>query len=325
MLAVVLPLAIATGLWANGIGQTRALHPSLVHGIVGMSIVLAAPWKSLVVRRSLSRNRTMPRSSTALLALVLVTLGSGFLHSITAVDRIGPLTTMQVHVGAGLLAGATLTLHVLRHPVSPRRTDMDRRNMLKLTILSGTSLIAWFGLEAVGRAAGFPGARRRFTGSHERSSFDPAGMPVTSWLNDEVPVVDRETWRLRVGGRSLSLDDVAAHPDEELRAVLDCTSGWYSEQVWTGIRLDRLLGPELDLARSIRVASTTGYVRTFPARDAPRLWLAVAAGGSQLSPGHGYPARLVAPGRRGFWWVKWVDSIDLVDRRWWIQLPFPAS
>ncbi|TMD59944.1 MAG: sulfite oxidase, partial [Chloroflexi bacterium] len=38
--------------------------------------------------------------------------------------------------------------------------------------------------------------------------------------------------------------------------------------------------------------------------------LATHLGGETLSPAHGYPVRLVAPGRRGFQWVKWVSRIE---------------
>jgi DMSO/TMAO reductase YedYZ molybdopterin-dependent catalytic subunit len=44
-----------------------------------------------------------------------------------------------------------------------------------------------------------------------------------------------------------------------------------------------------------------------------------------LSSGHGAPARLVAPGRRGYWWVKWVARIELRDEPWWLQPPFPLQ
>jgi DMSO/TMAO reductase YedYZ molybdopterin-dependent catalytic subunit len=48
-------------------------------------------------------------------------------------------------------------------------------------------------------------------------------------------------------------------------------------------------------------------------------------GGRPLSVGHGFPARLVAPGRRGFWWVKWVSEIDVDDSPWWWQPPLPLA
>jgi len=48
-------------------------------------------------------------------------------------------------------------------------------------------------------------------------------------------------------------------------------------------------------------------------------------GGFPLSYGHGFPARIVAPGRRGFWWVKWVTSIQPSDRPPWAQSFFPLS
>jgi DMSO/TMAO reductase YedYZ molybdopterin-dependent catalytic subunit len=48
-------------------------------------------------------------------------------------------------------------------------------------------------------------------------------------------------------------------------------------------------------------------------------------GGVPLTPAHGYPVRLVAPGRRGYWWVKWVDRVELsADPAWW-QPPFPIT
>jgi hypothetical protein len=33
----------------------------------------------------------------------------------------------------------------------------------------------------------------------------------------------------------------------------------------------------------------------------------------------------VAPGRRGFWWVKWLDRLVVDTRPWWWQPPFPLQ
>jgi hypothetical protein len=32
-----------------------------------------------------------------------------------------------------------------------------------------------------------------------------------------------------------------------------------------------------------------------------------------------------SPGRRGFWWVKWVVSIEVDRAPWWRQPPFPLT
>lgn len=173
------------------------------------------------------------------------------------------------------------------------------------------------------RLAGWPGGGRRFTGSHERGSGDPAAMPVTQWLDDTVQELDVAAWSLSVAGASYTLAELRALPQETVDATLDCTSEWYARQSWSGIRLDRLLDP--GDARSIEVRSVTGYPVRLPVRDLGRVWLALDVGGRPLSPGHGSPARLVAPGRRGFWWVKWVASIEPSPIPWWLQSPFPLT
>jgi DMSO/TMAO reductase YedYZ molybdopterin-dependent catalytic subunit len=125
-----------------------------------------------------------------------------------------------------------------------------------------------------------------------------------------------------IGENDYSLDDLVGMGDE-VRATIDCTGGWYSTQDWSGVRLDRLVEP--GEWRSIEVVSATGYARRYPVGDLDRLWLAVAVGGDPLSVGHGYPARIVAPDRRGFWWVKWVVTIRPSRTPWWLQSPFPLT
>ena len=81
----------------------------------------------------------------------------------------------------------------------------------------------------------------------------------------------------------------------------------------------------LAAATSIVVTSVTGYRRRFPVRDAEALWLATGFQGRPLTAGTGAPVRLVAPNRRGFWWVKWVASVELSDAPSYAQSPFPLQ
>lgn len=312
---------MASGLVAQGLGTGWARAAALAHGALGLSFLLLFPWKSKVARSGFRRRRSGAIWSVALVVAVVVTVGSGLLQVVGTATRIGPLATMQVHIGAAVLSVALAGWHYVRHPVRPRSTDLSRRNLVRagsLALGAGVVLAGW---ESAMGAAGWPGGRRRFTGSHERGSGNPAEMPVTQWFTDKVPRVER--LRADVAGRVLGPDDLGSLPLETVEATLDCTGGWHSTQQWTGVRLDRLLG-EVD-GVSLRVRSVTGYERRFPARDADRIWLAFEVGGEPLSRGHGYPARIVAPDRRGFWWVKWVDSVTVSDVPAWLQMPFPLT
>jgi DMSO/TMAO reductase YedYZ molybdopterin-dependent catalytic subunit len=142
-------------------------------------------------------------------------------------------------------------------------------------------------------------------------------------LDDRVQRIDSEAWSVEVAGRSLDLRALGAMDQDTFSAILDCTGGWYSAQEWTGVRLDRLV--DGGGHRSFVAWSATGYARRFPIRDLETTWLVTGLGGEPLSAGHGFPARIVAPARRGFWWVKWVTRIELSPIPWWLQSPFPLT
>jgi DMSO/TMAO reductase YedYZ molybdopterin-dependent catalytic subunit len=139
---------------------------------------------------------------------------------------------------------------------------------------------------------------------------------MTIWSLDTVPNVDIDTWRLRVRGDAglpmdLSYADIADMPQREASVVLDCTGGWWSEQVWSGVSLLALLeGAGMsEAATRVEVISVTGHRWTFDRSDVERAILATHVGGVRLSAGHGYPLRLVVPNLRGFLWIKWVGDV----------------
>ena len=239
---------------------------------------------------------------------------------------------LWVHVALALLLIPLVAWHYLARKTRPRTADLSRRNLFRLGGLISAAGFLWFGLDRSIALAQLPGSSRRFTGSHERSSFIPDAVPVTSWLDDRIPVLAAPTWQLVIHNQSeeqlMTLRDLELFENDDIIAELDCTSGWYTRQVWTGVRLDQLMKPLLidrDEVRSIAVWSATGYARRFPVEDLERLWLVTGMGGAPLSAGHDFPARLIAPDRRGFWWVKWVVRIETSAIPWWVQLPYPAT
>ncbi|HEX2023650.1 MAG TPA: molybdopterin-dependent oxidoreductase [Acidimicrobiales bacterium] len=316
-LLVLVPAAVASGvaMWAVGSGWGR--WPTVVHGVAGTAVVVMAPWKSAVSRRGVERRGARAAApALALAVLVVVALVSGFLHRAGVRDA-GPVLVMQVHVAAAVAAIPLWLWHVGARPVRPRAADVGRRTLLRGALVAGGSAAVTIAL---------PHAGRGVTRSLERGSFEPSAMPVTQWFDDDVPAVDARRWRLRVGTRLWTLQELSELAEDEVVCTLDCTGGWYAEQRWGGVRLDRLLAASgAPPSRSIEVRSLTGYSRRFPWRDASVIVLASRVGGQTLSAGHGFPARLVAPNRRGFWWVKWVDEIDVDDRPWWWQPPFPVT
>src|SRR5262249_47799233 len=146
--------------------------------------------------------------------------------------------------------------------------------------------------------------------------FAGNAFPTSSWVADAPRVIDQKSWRLELGGavarpRTLTYADLATYTDE-IEATLDCTGGFYSMQRWSGARIGALLEETLPLpdVSWVRFVAVTGYRWSLPLDEARSALLAARVGGEPLSHEHGAPARLVAPGRRGFQWVKWVVRIE---------------
>ena len=197
-------------------------------------------------------------------------------------------------------------------------------------MLAVSGLAVWRSSELLAAAGRLTGAQRRFTGSRNAGGFNGNSFPANSWLLDNPEEVDTSRWRLAVVGAvqhplKFSFDDLEA--SQTLRATLDCTGGWYTVQDWAGLPLKDVLDwAGIDGAtRSIIVRSRTGYWRRFALEDAATLLLAVRVGDEPLAHEHGAPVRLVAPGRRGYDWVKWVSAIELSHLPPWFKWPLPLS
>jgi Oxidoreductase molybdopterin binding domain len=297
----------------------RSTLATVGHGLLGLGVVVLVPWKSVIIRRA----RLIWIASLILLAVMILCLLAGFTQVFVGYRVFAGVSPLQVHVGAAIVAVPLLLWHVLRHrtqrPV--RRADLSRRNLVRTGAFALGIGAGYATLEGLGSIAGLPSAHRSSTGSHR---LDPLTRPPTIWLFDRVPKLD--------GGHPVDVDGIAWTPGElssrsqEIRARLDCTGGWFADATWNAVPLSELIPPDrLSSAASLVVTSVTGYRRRFAAQDASALWLATGCEGRPLTPGTGAPVRLVAPNRRGFWWVKWVATVELSDLPAVAQPPFPLQ
>ncbi|GAT71625.1 oxidoreductase molybdopterin binding [Microbacterium sp. HM58-2] len=127
--------------------------------------------------------------------------------------------------------------------------------------------------------------------------------------------------RLQSGYSTIALApaDLEAMPQRTEVLPIACVEGWTADAVWTGVRLRDLLAlvdaPEAATIR-FRSLQQRGAFRatTMPpefARD-PLTLVALRLNGERLDLDHGYPARVIAPGRPGVLQTKWLASIEVL-------------
>ena len=330
LLAAVVVL-LATGAVSLVSGRPTGAWVFDVHAVAGLATVVLLAWKLRRVRNRLAPEALDGTRVLSILLAVVATaaLGTGIWWVFGGALDLGPWGLLNLHIGLGLAVPLLLIVHLRQRFALPARDSVaDRRNALRYAALVGSGALVWRAQEATNAVVGTAGADRRFTGSREEGSDDGNRFPVTSWVADDPDPIDYETWTLRVDGRvaeSMELEYAAitngdpdgAPGDGERRALLDCTSGWYSEHDWQGVRVGDLLDATepAEGAAWVQFRSVTGYRWSLPLSEARDALLATHVDGEALSHGHGAPLRLVAPGRRGFQWVKWVDAVRVTQRR----------
>ena len=307
-LALLVAAGVASGLATWFAGSPGAAWVYGAHAVAGLSLAVV-----LVVKL----RRVLPRvapASVAALSLVVLVLGTGFVWAGAGATYLAGYSVLAWHAALGGALAAVVLTHAVARAKRPRRRDLaSRRQLLIAGAVGAGTLVVWQVQRPLQRALGLPGAERRFTGSYDAGSFSGNDFPVTSWVADDPrPAAEPVAVAGRVR-RELALDATQLDRGDELTATLDCTGGFSSTQHWQGVRLGRVLddaGVQADAAH-VRVISRTGYRWSFGLEHARGLLLATRVGGEPLSHGHGAPCRLVAPGRRGFQWVKWVERIEV--------------
>jgi DMSO/TMAO reductase YedYZ molybdopterin-dependent catalytic subunit len=154
-------------------------------------------------------------------------------------------------------------------------------------------------------------------------SVGPQGIPInkTAAQAGVVAAAFHPDYRLTVVGPEtlqLALAELNALPQYEAVLPIACVEGWSADGHWAGVRLRDLLDrARIPADADIRIVSlqpggpyAVTTMQHVYARD-PLTLLALRLGGEPLSIDHGYPARIIAPGRPGVLQTKWVSRIEV--------------
>lgn len=152
----------------------------------------------------------------------------------------------------------------------------------------------------------------------------PQGLPINRTAAQAGVLTSAldPAWRLEVDGPrpfQLTPAQLAALPQYEAVLPIACVEGWSVNGHWGGVRLvdllDRAGAPPGAVVRIISIEQSGSYATSTMsseyARD-PLTLLALRLGGAPLSIDHGYPARIIAPGRPGVLQTKWVRRIEVL-------------
>ncbi|KUN89180.1 molybdopterin-dependent oxidoreductase [Streptomyces griseoruber] len=324
----------------------QGVHVTL--GITLIPVLLAKLWSVVPRLFALPPARSLTHALERISLLLLV--GGGLFEFVTGVlnvqlDYVFPGSFYPLHFyGAWVFFAAFVAHALLKTPMALRtlRRLREEKNDLvpprpaeptvsrrgALWFVGGGSLLLF--LTTVGQNAD---SLRRTALLAPHGGADPGSGPNGFQINktaayagiDEAET-DADAWRLVVTGRTgtvrLSRAQLAELPLYSSALPIACVEGWStSDQWWRGVRLRDLAAlvgydgdpPDLFVESLQRHgAFRRAALRANQAAD-PRSLLALYVNGEDLSPDHGYPARVIVPAAPGVLNTKWVARLTFGD------------
>ena len=221
----------------------------------------------------------------------------------------------------GPVAPATDTVPVTRTAASAdgRRQRVARRGFIAGVTAATAGVVALtVGQSSVlGEPFNVFGPRKRHLGQN--------GLPVnrTARAAGVLATATAADWALTVAGpsvsRTFSRAELIALGQTEARLPISCVEGWSQMATWKGVRMrDLLAAVQVDPHVHVRVTSLErhgGYriMEMGPEYTAdPTTLIALELNGEKLDLEHGFPARIIAPGRPGVLQTKWIERIEVI-------------
>ncbi|MFJ8629361.1 molybdopterin-dependent oxidoreductase [Streptomyces sp. NPDC093568] len=326
----------------------QGIHVTL--GITLIPVLLAKLWSVVPRLFTLPPARSLTHALERLSLLLLV--GGALFEFVTGVlniqlDYIFPGSFYTLHFyGAWVFIAAFVAHAVLKAPTawrnlrqlreekndlvppSPAEPTVSRRGAL--WFVGGGSLLLF--LTTVGQ--NFDGALRRTALLAPHGGDEPGSGPGGFQINKTATYAgireaetSEEAWRLVVEGRDgrtvrLTRADLLGMKLHSAALPIACVEGWStSDQWWRGVRLRDLAAlvgydgdpPDVFVESLQRSgAFRKAALRSNQVADARSL-LALSVNGEDLTPDHGYPARIIVPAAPGVLNTKWVARLTFGD------------
>jgi DMSO/TMAO reductase YedYZ molybdopterin-dependent catalytic subunit len=312
---------------------TQGLH--VISGIASVPLLLGKLWTVYPALFTWPPVRSLPNllervSIAVLVGVSLVEVTIGLLNIVQWYPF--PFSFRSTHFALAWIAIGSLAIHIgVKLPViarlwrRPARDDPDAagRFVSRRAFVGGvTAATASAVLLTAGQSVDALSPFNVF--APRRMGVGPQGLPVnrTAAQAGVTETAVAPGWSLELvtpaGSRAFSLEELRRMPQADVVLPIACVEGWSQSASWRGVRLVDLLaevGAEPTTPLVFTSLQTRGsFARTeMPpeyARD-PLTLIALELNGSVLHVDHGYPARVIAPGRPGVMQTKWLRSIEV--------------
>jgi DMSO/TMAO reductase YedYZ molybdopterin-dependent catalytic subunit len=183
-------------------------------------------------------------------------------------------------------------------------------------------LMLVFLLVACGRASTLP------SGETEAKEYLGVELtPISHQRNNAIKgtqQIDKDTYRLAVDGLvdnplNLTYADLLSFPMESRLATLHCVEGWSFIAKWTGPTLASILEeaeiqPNITTIIFYTADDSVGYTSLdLQYILDENIIIALKLNDVTLPPDRGFPFQVVAEGKYGYKWAKWVTHIEVSD------------
>jgi DMSO/TMAO reductase YedYZ molybdopterin-dependent catalytic subunit len=163
----------------------------------------------------------------------------------------------------------------------------------------------------------------------QEAGYDPSRLPPGQYLTEKWPVLhagdvpdypsDLAGWDFRVHGEveaplTLDWNEVTALPTTSVTQDVHCVTRWSRfDAEFTGVAwstISNLVMPRESAHFAIAHAEA-GFTSNVPLSSLEAALLVTHADGEPLTPEHGWPLRLVVPGKYFWKSAKWLRAIEL--------------